>query len=218
MWLVRCFCWYFGHGLNFLLGLCFCIWICLLSGMITEHFYIRNDALKPAYTKINFDNVIMVYSDGTASHFYLMSGQEIIKIKVQLSIADCYIKYFKRMEEFIRSSSDYIININHIVGVNKPKNGYMDIEMRGNNKAMLRLSHLYAQKILRSDKKSAPFATLPRQSTDSVKKDEIILEYPNAMQARKKIKEDLGEKVGIAYIRQRMRTLSSYESWRQVYI
>jgi len=179
--------------------------------MITEHFYIQNDAMNPSYTKINFENVIMVYTDGRSSHFYLQDGNEINKIKVQLTIEDCYVKYFKRMEEFIRSSPDYIININYILGINKPKNGYMDVEMKGNNKALLRVSHLYAQKIIRSDKKAAPFASIPRTATDSIKKDELILEYPNAMQARKKIKEDLGEKVSIQYIRQRMKTLSSYE-------
>jgi hypothetical protein len=181
--------------------------------MIVEHFYIQNDTAKPPFLKVNYENVIMVHSDGTSANFYIASPDKagLVRVKLKISIADCYVKYFKQMDEFIRASTDYIVNINHIVGATNYKNGYMTLEMTYNNRASLRLSHLYAQKILRITKKPVSFASMPRDKTDSVKKDEIILEYPNPMQARKKIKEDLGEKVGIAYIRQRMKILSSYE-------
>jgi len=186
--------------------------------MITEHFYIHSYTGKFAYTKIIFNDVIMVYSDGDSCYLYLTNAYATShgpsnRIKVHISIADCYIKYFRGGEEFIRSSSNYIVNINHIVGANKSKktSGYIDLEMTGGNKALIRTTHLYAQRILRSGKKAASLAGVPRMVTDSMKKDEIILEYTNPMQARKKIKEELGEKVGVAYIRQRIKALSLYE-------
>lgn len=178
--------------------------------MITEHFYIRDDASKLVYTKINYNDVIMVYSDGNCCYFYLTNTASG-KIKIYSTIADCYIKYFKGVDQFIRSSAEFIININNIVGANKIKNGHLEIILSEGNKATLRITHLYAQKILKCDRKSSTLASIPRMVNDSIKKDEIILEYPNAMLARRKIKEDLGEKVSIAYIRNRMKTLSSYE-------
>jgi hypothetical protein len=180
--------------------------------MVAEHFYLKNDEATLQYTKINFEDVIMVHSVELASFFYLASGQNVIKIRSTISISDCYVKYFTRADEFIRSSPEYIVNVNHIVGAAKPKNGYLALEMKGGNKALLRLSHLYAQKIIRSsDKKGSSFAALPRTAIDSIRKDEIILEYPNVMQAKKKIREELDEKVTAIYIRQRVRILLSYK-------
>jgi hypothetical protein len=181
--------------------------------MVTEHFYLKNDEARLPYIKVNFENVIMVQANGPSSFFYLISGQDVIKVKSTVSISDCYVKYFTRADEFIRASPEYIVNINYIVGSTRPRNGYVSLEMKGNHKASLRLSHLYAQKILRSaDKKGSSIASLPRTAIDSIRKDEIILEYPNAMQAKKKIREDLGEKVTTVYIRQRLKKLLSYES------
>ena len=180
--------------------------------MVTEHFYLRNDDARMPYIKVNLDSVIMVQSNGSTSFFYLVSDGGVVKAKSSLSVADCYIKYFKRGDEFIRSSPECIININYIISASRPKNGYMSLEMKGGNKATLRVSHLYAQKIIRSsDKKESSFASMPRTAIDSIKKDEIILEYPNVIQARQKIREELGEKVSTVYIRQRAKTLMSYE-------
>jgi hypothetical protein len=177
--------------------------------MIHPHFYIRTDdpSFKQHYIKVVYEQVVMVYYDGACCHIHLVNEQ---KIKMFCSLSDCYIKYFKLVEEFIRASADYIININHIIGVGKVKNGYMDVHLTNANKATLRSSHLYAQRILSYDRKKYTIQGTPRLSTDSLRKDEIILECTNPLSARKTIKEELGEKVTIAYIRSRLKTLTSY--------
>lgn len=207
----------YKQRLNFCWGIVFIIDFVYFSSMITEHFYIHNTAARFAFTKVKYDDVIMVYSDGDSCYIYMTKEYQTTlgpsnRLRAGLPIADCYIKYFRGAEEFIRASSNYIVNINHIIGANKSRTGgYLDLEMTNGNKASLRMTHLYGQKILRSGKKATSLAGIPRMTIDSVKKDEIILEYPNPLQARKKIKEDLGEKVSVPYIRSRMKILSSYE-------
>jgi hypothetical protein len=175
--------------------------------MITEHFYLKSEDSKIPYQKVDYKDVVMVYNAGNYCNIYTLNGSTI---KAFLSISDCYIKYFKSQDEFIRCSDDYVVNINHIIGASFPQRSHMELTLAGNNRAVMRVSHLYAKKILASNRRPAQYSSAPRTTSDSVKKDEIILEYSNPMVARKKIKEEFGERVTIAYIRSRLKILSSY--------
>ena len=176
--------------------------------MIKEHFYIKSEDKKITYQKIDYQDVVMIYYSGGYCNIYTISG---VTVKVFLSISDCYIKYFKRQEEFIRTSDDYLVNINHIIGAGSPYRAQIDLFLSDNNRAVIRVSHLYAKKILASNRRSNPLSAAPRLISDSIKKDEIILEFSNPLLARKKIKEEFGEKVTVSYIRSRLKVISSYE-------
>lgn len=189
-------------------GVLFYIPFCLLLVMVNAHFFIHDDRFKIPYQKIDYSAVSMVYYDGNYCHICL-ANKDSIKIKISLS--DCYIKYFKPQEEFIRSAENYIININHIIGASKRDKAFLNIFLTGDNQALLRMSHIYAQRILSGDKKSNVLFNIPRMVDDSVRKDELIIEYSaSPLLARKKIREELNEKVTIPYIRRRLRQILNH--------
>ena len=177
--------------------------------MIKEHFYVKSDIEKMSYTKLTYEEVIMIFYHNHRCNIYTISGAHI---KVQMSLVDCFMRFFKSQGQFIRSSEDYIININHIIGADHPKRYAMTIYMANNNMAQMRTTHLYAKKILASNRKTAIiFQSAPKGTQDSTRKDEIILEYPDAMVARNKIREELSERVTVGYVRKRLKELSKYE-------
>jgi hypothetical protein len=162
------------------------------------HFYIKAKGDRHIYTRVAYDNVVMcdVWANGVRIHLV-----DKPYLWVEATVETLYDLFFRRNKSFIRASSGYIVNTDHIVTA-EIKPSEVKLVLTDSKEAVLRTGHDYAYFIQNNKRRDEVLVE------DTAVKDAIISSTPDVNMAIVKIYEATGETVGRRYIVRRFKELS----------
>lgn len=167
--------------------------------MENNSFYIKAKGEKHIYHRVEYSEVIMCDT-------YMSSGVKIHRqdkpyLWVEATVETLYDLFFRRNREFIRASSHYIVNVNHIVSA-EMRSDSVKLILSEKKEAILRNGHDYNYFIQNNRRRDEEVIQ------DTPEKDAIILEDAGVVETIQKIKEATGETIPRKYIVKRFKELS----------
>lgn len=161
-------------------------------------FYIKTKGDRHIYHRVHYSDVVMcdVWANGVRIHL-----ADKPYLWVEATIETLFDLFFRKNKSFIRASSGYIVNTDHIVTA-EIKPGEVKLVLADKKEAVLRTGHDYAYFIQNNKRKDEVVIE------DTATKDAIISSTPDVNMAIVKIYEATGETVGRRYIVRRFKELS----------
>jgi len=171
-----------------------------------EHFFIKI-LNRDVYYKVNYDDVIMIDKWAENSRIYCV-GQPYLYVAGE--VHEVYKKYFNTLNNFIRSSAYYVVNVDHILSAAPMPDATIELKLQDRHTAILRNAHPYTM-FIKKEQMATKKEVQAGRIVHSEAKDELILAgNEDALSIRKLIREQLGESVTTRYIRKRYVELCSH--------